>query len=288
MSRKQTSRAESRLHVSYGVVRLEHAITYDYNKICTLRFLHKLCIIVGGGANGRIFLLSLHCGPAPWSSWLHTQISKVECKRPFVWKVTAQNIRSLSELHTSQVRARRETNLYLSLIFGRVRIPAGSVKFASQSASTEKFEHRWRSFKVFDTEVFQCSLFAQSNFGQNRATMSRACLKTYKRFCVHLEHNSLNTYVGVLISLWLSKVILFLQNNAAPHKAAITHQKSADFHFQVVKQPANSPDLAPSDYYLFPNLFTKPKTYQPLVSIGARNVSDRSCREKWKKRLILV
>jgi hypothetical protein len=60
-------------------------------------------------------------------------------------------------------------------------------------------------------------------------------------------------YVGVLISLWLSKWILFL------HKAAITHQKLADLQSEVLKHPACSPDLAPSDYYLFPNLFIKPK-----------------------------
>jgi hypothetical protein len=39
---------------------------------------------------------------------------------------------------------------------------------------------------------------------------------------------------------------LFLQDNAAPHKAAITHLKLAD--------SAYSPDLAPSDYCLFHNL----------------------------------
>jgi histone-lysine N-methyltransferase SETMAR len=50
------------------------------------------------------------------------------------------------------------------------------------------------------------------------------------------------------------KLILFLQNNAAPHKAAITHRKLADFHFGVQKHPAYSPDFAPLDYYLFPNL----------------------------------
>jgi hypothetical protein len=66
-------------------------------------------------------------------------------------------------------------------------------------------------------------------------------------------------YVVVLISLWLSKAILFLEDNAAPQKAAITHQKLADFHFGVLKHPAYSPDLAPSDYYLFPNLFIKPR-----------------------------
>jgi histone-lysine N-methyltransferase SETMAR len=52
----------------------------------------------------------------------------------------------------------------------------------------------------------------------------------------------------------LSKGILFLEDNAAPHKTAITHQKLADLKFQILKHPAYSPDLAPSDYYLFPNL----------------------------------
>jgi hypothetical protein len=62
-------------------------------------------------------------------------------------------------------------------------------------------------------------------------------------------------YVGELISLWLSKGILFLQDNA--HRAAITYQKLADLPFEVLKHPAYTPDLAPSDYYLFPNLFIK-------------------------------
>jgi hypothetical protein len=32
------------------------------------------------------------------------------------------------------------------------------------------------------------------------------------------------------------------------------HQKLADLHFEVLKHLACSPDLAPSDYYLIPNL----------------------------------
>jgi hypothetical protein len=52
----------------------------------------------------------------------------------------------------------------------------------------------------------------------------------------------------------LSKGILFLQDSAAPHKAVITHQKLADLHFEVLKHPAYSPALTPSDYHLFPNL----------------------------------
>jgi hypothetical protein len=55
----------------------------------------------------------------------------------------------------------------------------------------------------------------------------------------------LRVYVGMLINLWLSKGNLFLQDNAAPHKAAITHQKLADFHFEVLKHPTYTPDLAP-------------------------------------------
>jgi hypothetical protein len=77
-------------------------------------------------------------------------------------------------------------------------------------------------------------------------------------------------YVGVLISLWLSKGILFLLDSAAPHKAAITHQILADLHFEVLKHPTYSPNMAPSDYCLFPNLFIKSKTYQPLSYPGSK------------------
>jgi hypothetical protein len=52
----------------------------------------------------------------------------------------------------------------------------------------------------------------------------------------------------------LSKGILFLQDSAAPHKMAIMHQKLADLHFEVLKHPTYSPDVASLDYCLFPNL----------------------------------
>jgi hypothetical protein len=42
----------------------------------------------------------------------------------------------------------------------------------------------------------------------------------------------------------LSKGILFLQDNSGPHKAAITQQKFADVHFQVLKHRG----FARSDY----------------------------------------
>jgi hypothetical protein len=100
----------------------------------------------------------------------------------------------------------------------------------------------------------------------------------------HSQH-----YIGELISLWLSKGILFLQDSAAPHKAAITRQKLADLHFEILKHPAYSPDLAPSDYYLFPMLFIKPKTYQSprikellytccYLNIGCYCTTLKSCK----------
>jgi hypothetical protein len=59
---------------------------------------------------------------------------------------------------------------------------------------------------------------------------------------------------GLQTSWQALKGILFLQDIAAPHKAAITHQKCADLHFEVMKHLVFSPDFDPLDYYLFPNL----------------------------------
>jgi hypothetical protein len=47
---------------------------------------------------------------------------------------------------------------------------------------------------------------------------------------------------------------LFLQDNAAPHKAVIMRQKFAGLHSEVLKHLTYSPELAPSDYCLFSTL----------------------------------
>jgi hypothetical protein len=77
-------------------------------------------------------------------------------------------------------------------------------------------------------------------------------------------HNEVLQYVALLDKLnqplvskhqgKLSKQILFLQDTAAPPKAAIIYQKVADLNFLVLNHQAYSPDLAPSYYYIFPNL----------------------------------
>lgn len=45
--------------------------------------------------------------------------------------------------------------------------------------------------------------------------------------------------------------VIFLQDNARPHVARKTLQKISDMNWERLEHPAYSPDLSPSDYYLF-------------------------------------
>jgi len=51
--------------------------------------------------------------------------------------------------------------------------------------------------------------------------------------------------------------VLFLHNNAPAHRALATQKKHAYLGFQCLDHPPYSPDLAPSDYHLFPGLKKK-------------------------------
>ena len=53
----------------------------------------------------------------------------------------------------------------------------------------------------------------------------------------------------------ISKV-LFLHDNACPHTANRTRELLDHFGWEVFAHPPYSPDLAPSDYHLFPNMKT--------------------------------
>ena len=52
----------------------------------------------------------------------------------------------------------------------------------------------------------------------------------------------------------VSSGVQFLQDNAPSHKAHQTMQLLVDLGFTCVPHPPYSPDLAPSDYHLFPHL----------------------------------
>jgi len=47
---------------------------------------------------------------------------------------------------------------------------------------------------------------------------------------------------------------LFLHDNAPAHRALATQKQLAYLGFQCLDNPPYSPDLAPSDYHLFPGL----------------------------------
>lgn len=49
------------------------------------------------------------------------------------------------------------------------------------------------------------------------------------------------------------KKCIFLQDNAPAHKSIKTMAKLHELRFELLLHPPYSPDLAPSDYYLFPN-----------------------------------
>jgi len=51
-----------------------------------------------------------------------------------------------------------------------------------------------------------------------------------------------------------TKGVLVLHDNAPAHRAHATQKKLAYLGFQCLDHPPYSPDLAPSDYHLFPEL----------------------------------
>lgn len=50
----------------------------------------------------------------------------------------------------------------------------------------------------------------------------------------------------------LTKGVFLIHDNARPHSARVTQEKLEKFKWDVFQHPPYSPDLAPSDYHLFP------------------------------------
>ena len=60
------------------------------------------------------------------------------------------------------------------------------------------------------------------------------------------------------------KKIIFYQDNAPAHKSVLAMGKLRDLHYELLEHPPYSPDLAPSDFCLFPKLISS------LVSVFLR------------------
>ena len=52
----------------------------------------------------------------------------------------------------------------------------------------------------------------------------------------------------------LAKKVLFHHDNAPAHTSVIATAKLFDLRYEILSHPPYSPDLAPSDYFLFPNM----------------------------------
>lgn len=52
----------------------------------------------------------------------------------------------------------------------------------------------------------------------------------------------------------ITKGVLLLQDNAPVHKSRVAMETAKSLGFELLPHPPYSPDLAPSDFYLFPNM----------------------------------
>jgi len=55
-------------------------------------------------------------------------------------------------------------------------------------------------------------------------------------------------------SHFAKKIIIFYQDNAPAHKSVLAIGKLRDMHYELLEHPPYSPDLALSDFFLFPKL----------------------------------
>ena len=72
-------------------------------------------------------------------------------------------------------------------------------------------------------------------------------------------------------------------NNAPAHTSAVVVAKLMELGFQLVSHPPYSPDLAPSDYYLFPNMkkWLAGKRFYGNEDVIAETNPPRLPRFKW-------
>jgi histone-lysine N-methyltransferase SETMAR len=68
------------------------------------------------------------------------------------------------------------------------------------------------------------------------------------------------------------KKIIFHQDNAPAHKNVLAMGKLRDLHYELLKHPPYSPDLAPYDFCLFPKL--KLFLADPRLSSNQEAIAD--------------
>jgi len=81
----------------------------------------------------------------------------------------------------------------------------------------------------------------------------------------------------------ITKGVLFLHDIAPAHRTLVTQKKLAYLGFQCLDHPPYSPDLAPSDYHLFPGLKTNWKV--AIFRPTRRSLLPR--RPGWTDKLLI-
>ena len=72
-----------------------------------------------------------------------------------------------------------------------------------------------------------------------------------------MEYYTQNAFMAVMSLATIESSYVFMHDNAPTHRALATQEKLAYLGFQCLDHPPFSPDLAPSDYHLFPGLKEK-------------------------------
>ena len=75
------------------------------------------------------------------------------------------------------------------------------------------------------------------------------------------------------------KKVLFHQDNAPCHRSLATMVKLNGLSFELLPDPPYSPDLDPSDYYLFADLKNAPRK-EILLQRGSHHQNERLLRPK--------
>nr|CAD26968.1 transposase [Meloidogyne chitwoodi] len=88
-------------------------------------------------------------------------------------------------------------------------------------------------------------------------------------------------------TVWARKGILFQQDGARPHVSAVTRKKIEDLGWDILEHSPYSPDLAPSDYYLFSPLkdFLRGKQFsnEEEICTALKNFFDSKGPEWYRK-----
>jgi hypothetical protein len=77
----------------------------------------------------------------------------------------------------------------------------------------------------------------------------------------------------------VTKWVLFMHDSAPAHRALAAQKKLAYLGFQCFDNPPYSPDLAPSDYHLFPGLKNKSLAIRDVMKCFKINVIIYSTRD---------